>query len=208
MQASKEQLTALFIRVQGGDRRAQQDLFEALRPVLLQMTRAIIRQRNYRLSQAQLDDLLQELLFDIWRFDLQRFDPSRGELFTFLRKRIQWKIVDQIRVHARHQCDSLERRLEELNEEPGHDASNPESLHAQFSWERYLNHLPSLVQEHLSDMDDTSAQQAILRHDIDGIPLKQVAQELGIHPSNATRARKRGLIFLQDTWPADWREAA
>lgn len=206
--ASKEQLTALFIESQGGDRRAQQKLFEALRPVLLQCIRSAVRQRNYRLTQAQIDDVLQELLFDIWRFDMHRFDPSRGELLTFLRKRIQWKLVDHIRVHARHHCDSLERRLEELNEEPGQDESNPECLHAQFSWETYLTHLPERVEEQLLELNDASAQQAVIRHDIDGIPLKQVAQELGIHPSNATRARKRGLVFLQNTWSDEWRQAA
>jgi RNA polymerase sigma factor (sigma-70 family) len=204
----EDPLTLLFLKVQQGELGAENELFEKLTTTYTRLVRQRLGQKNYRLTADQIDDLVQDLLIDTWRFDLLRFDPSRGELLSFLRKRVQWKIVDHLRVHSRHACDSLEKRREDLKEEPGSEDEGPECIHARYSHERHLFQLPRKIEAKLDLMNDLSARTAVLRHDVDGIPLKAVADELGIHPSNATRARQRGLIFLREVCPPVWREAA
>jgi RNA polymerase sigma factor (sigma-70 family) len=200
-------LDALALKAQGGCAAASRQLFSTL----LRRLRPIVAREAARagrpLAPVDIDDVVQELATSIWACDLHRFDATRGGFTTFLRKRVLWRLADLRRAQARHQHESLEERVEQLREPEAEGAAPDERLRSR-AREQALSDLPQALESALEGLTDPAARAAFTRYDVDGAPLAVVAQELGVHPSNACRARKRALHFLARTLPRAMAEVA
>ena len=177
------------------------------------LVRSELARRGYRLGEAEQDEVVQDILIEVWLVDLQRYDPARGELLSFVRRRVGWRVADRVRALARAQsrAESLDARREHSDGEPIAHGDAPDELSDCGAQERALLQMEKSVRASLREAGDDAACVAVQRHDLEGVPLCVVAQELGVHPSGATRARQRGLRRLRTSLAVEamqWRAAA
>jgi len=168
---------------------------------LLESERARLR---LAMSDAALDEVLQDLLIMAWKRDLARFDPALGTLGAFLRTRTRWSLIDRARREVR---EILFAPIDQLPEEAFCDnrraltyesvAPCPDTLLAAVDEELRLCALDRALEEAIENMEDEIAHFAIVAHDLAGAPMQEVAFNLEVHPSNAGRARQRGLAELR-----------
>lgn len=156
------------------------------------------------LSDAVLDEVAQDLLIMAWKRDLARYDPARGTLRAFLRTRTRWSLLDRARQEVRA---LLFAPIDLLAEEEFCDnrralthtwiGADPEALLAAVDEEQRLCALDRAIDEAIASIEDDQAYFAVVAHDLAGAPMQEVAFNLDVHPSNAGRARQRGLAHLR-----------
>jgi RNA polymerase sigma factor (sigma-70 family) len=163
------------------------ELLERLRPIV---AFAILSMKRGALGEADIDDVLQELVVLVWHHDLAVFDPRRSGFLTFCNRRLRWHLADvarRARRRAGEECDDAE--LEEVIDVD----KDPESLLTSHQRELAMLQLPKAVAQSGADR---SAKEVVVRCDLMGGKLTDVARELDLHVSSACRARQRGLRFL------------
>jgi RNA polymerase sigma factor (sigma-70 family) len=175
-------------RVPGAEDALVAELLERLRPIV---AFAILSMKRGALGEADIDDVLQELVVLVWRHDLAVFDPRKSGFLTFCNRRLRWHLADvarRARRRAGEECDDAE--LEEVIDVD----KDPESLLREHQRELAMLDLPKAVAE--ASGADSSAREVVVRCDLLGGKLTDVAKELDLHVSSACRARQRGLRFL------------
>jgi RNA polymerase sigma factor (sigma-70 family) len=199
-QSARARMDALATRAQQGDARAAdqlaQLLYTSLRPVVGRMTRG--------LPQADLEDVLQDVVIAAFEKDLARFDPTRGAFLSFVAKRLGWRIADVVRQHRRAPGPSLDDVMLDIVD----PTQTPEAQTAAHAHEQALLALPRMIDATLATLRDQQARHAFVAHDLRGRTIVDVAGDLGIHASNACRARQRALAHLARTLPPSIRLAA
>lgn len=185
-------LDELALRAQRGEPGAADALVERLLVRLRPLVRyRVLTRARGALTEADVDDVLQDVVLLIWQQDLRRFDPGKSGFLTFVSRRLGWHLADRAR-HARR------RRGEELDdvelEEVVDHGKDPAALLAARDAERALLALPARIAG-AGDVDE-QARTAVVRYDLEGASLAEVARELQVHVSNACRARQRGLQRL------------
>jgi RNA polymerase sigma factor (sigma-70 family) len=189
--------------------RALERLLSTLTERVRSMVFREIEGTRRHLSRDECDDVVQEVLIAVWTKDLHRFDPERASFAAFIRRRVSWGVGDVLRKRGRQRSTSLEAATEsDTIAEPVAVGQDPVSLARDAERELTLLVLPTLVERELDEMGDDAARTAILSHDVAQRPLREVAATLGVHASNATRARQRGLRYLERSLPAAVRVAA
>lgn len=201
---ARSPLDELACRARAGDAAAGESLFRHL----LVRLRPLVARAARGLSPADVEDLVQEIAVAAWEVDLHRYDPARGSFLVFVGKRLRWRVADHRRKLARRRADSLEARLSSGAAEPEDALARPDDKIALQAREATLLRLPSLLGDALDGMRDGAAKAALVQHDLQGKALTEVARSLGVHASNACRARKRALEHLQRTLPEEARAAA
>lgn len=198
----KTPLCALALAAQGGDARAA----DALAARLVAALRPLVTRHSRGLCAADVDDLVQDVVVAAFETDLARFDPSKGSFLSFVAKRMRWRVADVLRTSGKRRVDALDDVVAAC--EPADPLASPEARARAAAKERALLALPRLVDDALAAMRDPAARKALVRHDLDGVALVDVARELGVHASNACRARKRALAHLATALPQELRAAA
>ncbi|MFZ9888543.1 MAG: RNA polymerase sigma factor [Myxococcota bacterium] len=194
-------LTTLALATKAGDARACTALMRGLTSWLRATLFRAVHGRGLPLCEADVEDLTQELLLEVWTKDLARFDGTRGDFLGFVKARVRWKLGDTTRRASKNR----ETVTAELPETPAPHACPEEQIDAAHR-ELVLLTLPTVVDRVLQH--DSAAHQAVRHYDLDGQPLKRVAQQLGVHVSNACRTRQRGIALLAERMPAALRLAA
>lgn len=184
-------LDTLALRAQRGEPGAVEELItvllERLRPLV---SFRVLTHGRGALNEADIDDMLQDVIFHIWKHDLALFDPRKSGFLTFANRRIQWHLSDSARVARRNRGDDVEEvELEEVVDVD----RDPESLLSAHSAELLMVDMERTIK---GTGADRQAREVIVRHDLRGATLSAVADELDIHVSNACRARQRGLRHL------------
>ena len=200
-------LTPLALAAQRGDGKALNELLRALPPRLTHLVLRELRVQGRSLPAHEIDDVVEDLLVSAWRYDLARFDATRGTFVAFLKKRVSWRVGDAVRVHGRSRTTELSDEQVAGARLVAPDAGPQERLDASRR-ELKLLVFPGAVRTALSQLDDASAARAVTAYDLEGCELREVAAELGVHTSNACRARQRGLRWLREHLPEELREAA
>lgn len=190
------------------DANANAQLLRELLRVLRGLVGKDLDARGYFLDGDDVDDVVQELLIEVWEKDLERFDPEKGSLLSFLKTRVRWRVADQVRRLARRKSDSLDQALEDENFDVVCPAPTPAARCLQHERQHQLLLVKAVATQTLDAMNDDAARLSVQMHDFQGAPLRDVAKALDVHPSNATRARKRGLMRIRKALPAPLREAA
>jgi RNA polymerase sigma factor (sigma-70 family) len=184
-------LDDVAVRAQRGLAGATGELVETLlvklRPIV---GHRLLAKKSWALTDADVEDAVHDLVLHIWQHDLPLFDPGRSGFLTFVSRRIDWHLSDRARHARRTAGEDVEDEDLELVIDIDRD---PESLLDADRREKVLLHLAHVVA--YADTDDT-ARTVLARHDLEGATLGLVAKELGIHVSNACRARQRGLRHL------------
>ncbi len=196
----RTRMDALACSAQQGDARAADRLarllYLSLRPVIARMTRG--------LPAADLEDIVQDVVIAAFETDLARFDPQRGSFLSFVAKRLRWRIADHVRKVGRAQGPSLD----DVALDVADPDQTPEAQAHAHAHERALLALPRQVGRALSTLKDKQARRAFTAHDVHGLTIVEVARDLGVHASNACRARQRALRHLAQALPASIRLAA
>ena len=184
-------LDDLAVRAQRGLAGAEGDLVEALllklRPIV---GHRLLTKKTWALTEADIEDALHDVVLHIWQHDLPLFDPSRSGFLTYVSRRIDWHLADRARNAKRSAGDEIDDEVLELVVDLDRD---PEALLAADGREKILLHLGRAIELVKTDDD---ARTVLVRHDLEGATLVEVAKELRIHVSNACRARQRGLRQL------------
>jgi RNA polymerase sigma factor (sigma-70 family) len=184
-------LDELALRARRGEPGAMHELVAKLLVRLRPLVRHHVLARSRgALVEADIDDALQDLVLHIWQHELHRFDAERSGFLTFVSKRLRWHVLDRARRACRLASDPLDDVELEL-EDLGRD---PESLLATHAEEQALLQLPARIAA-AADLEGTE-RLAVVRYDLEGASLAEVARELRVHVSNACRARQRGLRRL------------
>lgn len=193
-----------YERYLAGERGAEVRFFTALREALTLMSRRLLGRRGAMLSDADIDEVVQEILIAVWQQDLERYDAERGELLAFLNARVRWRLKDAVRELSLHaeRYEALTTTFDaEL--EGSHLDEQLETEQA----ERRLRLLPAVADEHLKKMRDAAARRAV-RESLSGTPLRVLAGRLGQSPSTVTRARNRAIAHLRQDVRFSMRMAA
>lgn len=198
-------LCLLAARAQRGEQPALERLLASLSERLPSLVFRELGLRGYHLADADVQDLAQDVLILVWQRDLGRFDSERGGFLSFVRGRVRWAVADAVRKKTRQAHVSLEDRQEEGYELEA-EGARPDETQERAERELKLLVLPKLVKETLAC--DESARLAVMGNDLERRTLAEVATDLGVHISNACRARKRGLALLQQRLPQELRVAA
>ena len=184
-------LDDLAIRAQRGLPAAEGQLVEALllrlRPIV---GHRLLLQRSWALGEADIEDALHDIVLHIWQHDLPLYQRERSGFLTFVSRRIDWHLADRARNARRAAGEQLDDVVLEGIVDVDKD---PESLLAVCERQETLLHLARAIE---SVRTDDTARTVLVRHDLEGATLVQVAKELHIHVSNACRARQRGVRHL------------
>lgn len=202
--APRPSLSSLAVSAQGGCPAALDALLAGLSGWLTKALFREVARRGLGLDDADVEDLAQELLLDVWRRDLSRYRAERGDFLGFVMARVRWRLTDELRRRARHASVSLDEPVED--QETAAEGARPDEKLSSAERELTLIVLPTLVEDALDD--DVDAREAVRAYDLEGRPLREIASTLGVHISNASRARKRGLRLLSRRLPAAVRAAA
>ena len=187
---------ALVDRANGGDAEALNRLLEILREHLARRVGFELARRNLYLAEFDQEDLVQDVLIQLWTVDLLRFDATKASLGHFATKRLRWMLIDRIRKHARQSTSSLQSMKASGVPEPeahGHDPATV--LEATAREQTLAAVIPQLLASAAAHNDDQAAY-IVQRHDVENVPLKAIAEETGRHPANVTRARQRAMRYV------------
>lgn len=208
-QSADSVIQSLALQAQGGDARALENLLGRLHRMMRPWIYGALSRRGRFHCEGDIDDILQDVLIAVWQTDLARFDAQKGHLLGFLRQRVAWRVGDTIRRQARSRTeewtDVHEQNVSLVNEDA------PDQKLEQINREQKLFVLPSVVEDalgELAEQADPAAAHAVRAHDLEGRPLREIAEELEVHVSNACRARQRGLHWVSQKLNQDWRQAA
>ena len=102
MTKANEQIQHHYQGYLAGDRGAESRFFLALRDALTLMCRRLLGRRGAMLSDADIDEVVQEILIAVWEQDLERYDTERGPLLAFLNARVRWRLKDAVRDLSLH----------------------------------------------------------------------------------------------------------
>lgn len=204
--AQRPNLSALAVAAQAGCVSSRDALLTGLSGWLTKTLFREVGRRGLRLDDADVEDLAQEILLDVWRRDLERYRADKGDFLGFVMARVRWRLTDEVRRRVRHLTTSLDEGAEEHEHEHEAEGARPDQKLEAVERELTLILLPSRGERALPD--DTDARDAVRAYDLEERPLREVALTLGVHTSNASRARKRGLRLLSRRLPAAVRAAA
>jgi RNA polymerase sigma factor (sigma-70 family) len=184
-------LDGLALRAQRGEPGAVDALLETLidrlRPIVGYL---VLTQARGALCESDIEDVLHDVVLQIWRHDLAIFDASKSGFMTFVNRRMHWHITDESRKIRRRRGEVLDDDALEAVIDDGRD---PESLLRAHQAELAMLDMVRTVDDTRAD---DKAKDVLVRHDLQGATLAEVAKELHIHVSSACRARQRGLRFL------------
>ncbi len=164
-------LSALFTRVQSGDREAFADLYDALAPAVFGAVKRVLR------DPAMSEEVTQEVFVELWT-SAARFDPTRGNVSTWSITIARRRAIDRVRSEQ-----SQRNRIEQLGQRrPDSEAATDDVVVASLDAEQLARALAELP-------DDQ--RQIIRMAFIDGYSHADIADRLGL-PLGTVKGRVRG----------------
>lgn len=166
-----QDLSALFTRVQSGDREAFADLYDALAPAVFGAVKRVLR------DPAMSEEVTQEVFVELWT-SAGRFDPARGNVSTWSITIARRRAIDRVRSEQ-----SQRNRIEQLGQRrPDTDAATDDVVVASLDAEQVARALAELPEDQ---------SQIIRMAFIDGYSHSDIADRLGL-PLGTVKGRVRG----------------
>lgn len=182
-----------------GDSALLKFILELLRLHLTKSVRFELARRHLYMMESDQDDLVQDVLIQLWTVDLHRFDGAKASLTTFASGRLRWMLIDRIRKQARERSVSLEKLRDAKVPEPVAPRQDPASILEDAAHEKAICDVVTALLSSSTAHNDDQALHIVKRHHVDNVPLKDIAEEIGRHPANVTRARQRALRYARVT---------
>lgn len=169
----------LLQRVAGGDQRAFSELYDLIAPRMLGLVRHVLK------DQAQSEEVLQEVLLEIWQ-TAARFDPNKGRAVTWMLTMAHRRAIDRVRSAQSSRDRDVKVGIRDLDREFDHVA---ESVEVRIEHER--------VERALSRLTDLQRQAVELAY-YGGYTQSEVSDMLGV-PLGTVKTRLRdGMIRLRE----------
>src|SRR5690606_11978865 len=99
--ALRPSLSSLAVAAQGGCPHARDALLRGLFGWLTKTLFREVGRRGLRLDDADVEDLAQDILMDVWRRDLARYQADKGDFLGFVMARVRWRLTDEVRRRTR-----------------------------------------------------------------------------------------------------------
>jgi RNA polymerase sigma-70 factor, ECF subfamily len=164
-------LSALYVRVQGGDQVAFAELYDAIAPMVFGAVKRVLR------DPAMSEEVTQEVFVELWT-SAARFDPTRGVVTTWAVTIARRRAIDRVRSEQsqRNRVEHLSRRR------PDVDEATDDTVVASLDAERVAQALAELPGDQ---------RQIIQLAFIDGYSHSDIADQLGL-PLGTVKGRVRG----------------
>jgi len=177
--ATVEATDRLLQRAAGGDQRAFAELYDLIAPRMLGLIRHVLK------DQAQSEEVLQEVLLEIWQ-TAARFDPNKGKAVTWMLTMAHRRAIDRVRSAQSSRDRDVRVGIRDLDREFDHVA---ESVEVRIEHER--------VERALSRLTDLQRQAVELAY-YGGYTQSEVSDMLGV-PLGTVKTRLRdGMIRLRE----------
>ena len=164
-------LSALYVRVQGGDQAAFAELYDAIAPMVFGAVKRVLR------DHAMSEEVTQEVFVELWK-SAARFDPTRGVVSTWAVTMARRRAIDRVRSEQsqRNRVEHLGRRRPDVEE------ATDDTVVAALDAERVSRALAELPSDQ---------RQIIQLAFIDGYSHSDIADQLGL-PLGTVKGRVRG----------------
>lgn len=175
---------SLLSRIKQGDEIGWCDFYKTYRPLI------ILRGRDFRLSETEIDELIQETVIAVFRGrEKFKYDPSKGKYRNYLRRVIDHRAIDIIR-KRKPEINSPAEGLDLLMDE--------KQSHIEEKWDtEWQEHIIKLSLDELKDKIESVTYQAFELYAIDGWAPAKVAEFLDISTSSVYVAKNRAVEALR-----------
>ncbi|PZF60156.1 RNA polymerase subunit sigma [Curtobacterium sp. MCBD17_034] len=170
---------ALLIAVCGGDREAFRQLYVRLTPRLVSFARRTL------VDHAQAEEVVHDVLLDVWSDDTTPYDPARASATSWLQTLTHRRAVDRVRSIERTRQREIRVGMRDF-EPVDHDAA--ERLDVLAEWVAVRNALAGLTPNQRS---------AVLLRYRDGLTDLEVADRLSVPVGTAKTRIRSGLRGLR-----------
>lgn len=169
--APSPDLSALFARVQGGDRQAFAEIYDVIAPAVFGAVKRVLR------DPAMSEEVTQEVFVELWT-SAARFDPTRGNVSTWAITIARRRAIDRVRTEQ-----SQRNRAQQLGQRrPDTDDATDEKVVASLD--------ATQVSRALADLP-ADQREVIELAFIEGYSHSDIADRLGL-PLGTVKGRVRG----------------
>jgi len=180
---SKEKGQELMNRVQNGDSKALRQIYGSYKSILFGLIVSILKDRE------EAEDCLQEVFTQLWE-KADRFDASKGNLYSFIVTMARNKAIDRIRSRAYKDSKQEDHTISDFSLTPESDFNNPEE-------DLELTERANLVRSALQKL--SSKEREVLKVAYyGGMSQTEISEKMEIPLGTVKYRMRQGMIKLKD----------
>lgn len=180
---SKEKGQALMNRVQNGDAKALRKIYGSYKNILFGLIVSMLKDRE------EAEDCLQEVFTQLWE-KADRFDASKGNLYSFIVTMARNKAIDRIRSRAYKDSKQEDHTISDFSLTPESDFNNPEE-------DLELTERANLVRSALQKL--SSKEREVLKVAYyGGMSQTEISEKMEIPLGTVKYRMRQGMIKLKD----------
>ena len=180
---SKEKGQALMNRVQNGDAKALRKIYGSYKNILFGLIVSMLKDRE------EAEDCLQEVFTQLWE-KADRFDASKGNLYSFIVTMARNKAIDRIRSRAYKDSKQEDHTISDFSLTPESDFNNPEE-------DLELTERANLVRSALQKL--SSKEREVLKVAYyGGLSQTEISEKMEIPLGTVKYRMRQGMIKLKD----------
>ena len=180
---SKEKGQELMNRVQNGDAKALRQIYGSYKSILFGLIVSMLKDRE------EAEDCLQEVFTQLWE-KADRFDASKGNLYSFIVTMARNKAIDRIRSRAYKDSKQEDHTISDFSLTPESDFNNPEE-------DLELSERANLVRSALQKL--SSKEREVLKVAYyGGMSQTEISEKMEIPLGTVKYRMRQGMIKLKD----------
>lgn len=180
---SEDEERQWMLRLQDGDKKALQLLYDKYNKILFGLIISILKDRE------EAEDCLQEVFTQLWE-KAEQYDASRGKVYSFLVTMARNKAIDRTRSRGFKDSEKEDHIISDFTMTPESDKNNPyEDLE--------LSERASLVRQALQKLSDKE-QKVLQVAYFQGLSQSQISNKLDIPLGTVKYRMRQGMIKLRE----------
>ncbi len=180
---SKEKGQELMNRVQNGDAKALRQIYGSYKSILFGLIVSMLKDRE------EAEDCLQEVFTQLWE-KADRFDASKGNLYSFIVTMARNKAIDRIRSRAYKDSKQEDHTISDFSLTPESDFNNPEE-------DLELSERANLVRSALKKLNSKEREVLKVAY-YGGMSQTEISEKMEIPLGTVKYRMRQGMIKLKD----------
>jgi len=180
---SKEKGQELMNRVQNGDAKALRQIYGSYKRILFGLIVSMLKDRE------EAEDCLQEVFTQLWE-KADRFDASKGNLYSFIVTMARNKAIDRIRSRAYKDSKQEDHTISDFSLTPESDFNNPEE-------DLELSERANLVRSALKKLNSKEREVLKVAY-YGGMSQTEISEKMEIPLGTVKYRMRQGMIKLKD----------